>query len=84
MGYDISIICFDNSGIKIIMDYVPNHTSIQHPWFRLSREGGEHSPYRDYYIWSKGKATIDGLKVPPNNWVRLDSEKLITGQTDFA
>ena len=52
-------------GIKVIMDLVVNHTSDEHPWFQASRRGEE--PYKDYYIWRKGKA--DG--TPPNNWESL-------------
>lgn len=47
--------------IKIVMDLVINHTSDEHPWFQKSRD--KNSPYRDYYIWRKGKG-----KRPPNNW----------------
>jgi alpha-glucosidase len=51
-------------GIKIILDYVPNHTSDQHPWFQQSRasRGNER---RDWYIWRDGKPGGQ----PPNNWV---------------
>ncbi|MBV9548035.1 MAG: alpha-amylase, partial [Chloroflexi bacterium] len=52
--------------IKIILDYVPNHTSDQHPWFSQSRES-KASPKRSWYIWQDGKA--DGS--PPNNWVSV-------------
>lgn len=37
--------------IKVVMDLVLNHTSIEHPWFKEARED-ENSKYRDYYIWS--------------------------------
>ena len=53
-------------GLKVIMDLVINHTSNQHPWFLESRKGGDDNPYRDYYIWRKGRGK-DG-KRPPNNW----------------
>jgi len=36
-------------GIKVILDYVPNHTSIQHPWFMESRSG---TSRRDWYVWT--------------------------------
>jgi len=48
--------------IKIIIDYVLNHTSDQHPFFKSSRSSRD-SPYRDWYIWRDPK---DG--GPPNNW----------------
>lgn len=44
-------------GIRVIMDLVVNHTSDQHPWFKMSRRD-ERSQYRSWYIWSK--------KRPPN------------------
>src|SRR3974390_1959809 len=37
-------------GLKLILDYVPNHTSDQHPWFIESRQG-RHSPKRTWYLW---------------------------------
>lgn len=51
-----------NAGIKLIMDLVINHTSDEHPWF-IEARSSKNNPYRDYYIWKKGK---DGL--PPSNW----------------
>ena len=42
-------------GIKIIIDYVPNHTSDQHPWFLESRSSRD-NPKRDWYIWRDAKA----------------------------
>ena len=58
-------------GIKIIMDYIPNHTSDQHKWFQESRKGGDTNKYADYYVWSKGKRRPNGTYGPPNNWVRF-------------
>jgi alpha-glucosidase len=48
--------------IRIIIDYVPNHTSDEHPWFRESR-ASRTAPKRDWYIWRDGR---EG--GPPNNW----------------
>ena len=53
-------------GIKIILDYVLNHTSDEHPWFIESRKSKD-NPYRDYYIWEDGRIN-DGKKVEPTNW----------------
>jgi len=50
-------------GIKVILDYVPNHTSDQHPWFVESRSSRD-NPKRDWYFWRDPKP--DGS--PPNNW----------------
>lgn len=52
-----------NKGIRIILDFVLNHTSDQHPWFRESRKNVE-NPYRDWYIWHKPPPG----KRFPNNW----------------
>ncbi len=50
-------------GMKIIIDWVPNHTSDQHPWFIEARRS-RRSPQRNWYIWADPKP--DGS--PPNNW----------------
>jgi alpha-glucosidase len=51
-------------GLKVILDFVPNHSSDQHPWFRESRSSRA-SPKRDWYIW-RDPAPGGG---PPNNWL---------------
>jgi len=53
-------------GIKVILDFVLNHTSDEHHWFIESRKSLD-NPYRDYYIWQKPKI-VDGIKKPPTNW----------------
>jgi alpha-glucosidase len=50
--------------IKVILDYVPNHTSDQHPWFLESRQSTR-NPRRNWYIWRSPRS--DGS--PPNNWL---------------
>jgi alpha-glucosidase len=50
--------------IRVIMDFVPNHTSDQHPWFQASRSSRD-NPKRDWYIWRNGR----GPGQPPNNWL---------------
>ena len=50
-------------GLKIILDFVPNHTSDEHPWFVESRSSRD-NPKRDWYIWADPKP--DGGF--PNNW----------------
>jgi len=52
-----------NKNMKIIMDLVVNHTSDEHDWFINSKES-KGNPYRDYYIWEKGK----NENKPPSNW----------------
>ena len=51
-------------GIRLILDFVPNHSSDQHPWFQEAR-AARASPRRDWYIWRDPGP--DG--GPPNNWV---------------
>jgi alpha-glucosidase len=51
-------------GLKLILDFVPNHTSIEHPWFLESRSS-RLNPKRDWYLWHD--AAEDG--GPPNNWL---------------
>jgi alpha-glucosidase len=45
-------------GLRVVLDWVPNHTSDQHPWFKESRASRD-NPKRDWYIW----------RDEPNNWV---------------
>jgi alpha-glucosidase len=53
-------------GIKIIMDFVMNHSSDQHEWFKESRSSRD-NPKRDWYIWRGGK----GENQTPNNWISI-------------
>ena len=57
-------------GIKIIIDWVPNHSSDQHDWFIESRSSRE-NPKRDWYVWRDPKFDEDGNRLPPNNWQSL-------------
>jgi len=50
-------------GIKVVIDFIPNHTSDKHPWFKESRASKD-NPKRDWYVWKDAKP--DGS--PPNNW----------------
>lgn len=52
--------------VRIIMDFVPNHTSDQHPWF-LDSKSSRTATHRDWYMWRDGK----GPGQPPNNWISL-------------
>ncbi len=50
-------------GLRFLLDLVPCHTSIQHPWFVESRSSRD-NPRRDWYIW----ADPSPLGGPPSNW----------------
>lgn len=62
-AFDRLIIEAHRRNIRIILDFVPNHTSDKHPWFLESRSNCE-NPKRDWYIWRDAKP--DGSL--PNNW----------------
>ena len=50
-------------GLRVLIDFVPNHTSSEHPWFRDARSSRTSSK-RDWYFWRDPRP--DGS--PPNNW----------------
>jgi alpha-glucosidase len=50
-------------GLRVIVDWVPNHSSDRHPWFEASRSSRD-DPKRDWYVWRDG-APGGG---PPNAW----------------
>ena len=52
-------------GIKILLDFIPNHTSDKHPWFIESKKS-KTNPKRSWYIWKDGNAG-----KAPNNWVSV-------------
>ncbi len=49
--FDALIAAAHARGIRVILDYVPNHTSTQHPWF-ANAANGPSAQYRDWYVWS--------------------------------
>jgi alpha-glucosidase len=52
--------------VKLILDFVVNHSSDRHKWFQDSKSS-KTSEHRDWYIWRDGK----GPGEPPNNWVSI-------------
>jgi alpha-glucosidase len=62
--FDALLSAVHASGLKLILDLVPNHTSDQHPWFIESRSSRD-SAKRDWYLWREPRA--DG--TAPNNWM---------------
>src|SRR4051794_21043109 len=50
-------------GIRVVLDWVPNHSSDRHPWFAASRSS-RHDPRRDWYVWRDGSPGGG----PPNDW----------------
>jgi alpha-glucosidase len=52
-------------GLRVLLDWVPNHTSDRHPWFQASRASRD-DPKRDWYIWRDPRPGGG----PPTNWLR--------------
>jgi alpha-glucosidase len=55
--FDLLLEQVHQRGLRLILDFVPNHTSEQHPWFRESRSSRDNAR-RNWYIW----------RDQPNNW----------------
>lgn len=58
-------------GMRVIVELVLNHTSVDHPWFQEARKPG--SPLRDFYVWSDTPERYRGVRVifqdfEPSNW----------------
>lgn len=56
-------------GLVVMLDFVANHTSTQHPWFLQSSRGAKEEK-ADWYVWAPARA--DG--TPPNNWLTIFGE----------
>ena len=65
--FDHLVVEANRRHIRVIMDYVINHTSDQSQWFKESRSSRT-NPKRNWYIWRDGKIGPDGKLGPPNNW----------------
>ncbi|XP_076656314.1 alpha-glucosidase-like [Halictus rubicundus] len=57
-----------SKGLKVVIDFVPNHTSEKHIWFQKSLQNIK--PYNDYYVWHQGQM-VNGTRQPPNNWLSI-------------
>ena len=63
-AFDALVAAAHRRGIRVLLDFVPNHTSEQHPWF-VDARSSRTARHRDWYVWADPKP--DGS--PPNNWV---------------
>lgn len=57
---------FHSHDIHLLLDFIPNHTSDEHPWFIESKSSRD-NPKRNWYVWADGSDWGD----PPNNWLSL-------------
>ncbi|XP_055681586.1 alpha-glucosidase-like [Lutzomyia longipalpis] len=67
--YEEMISVANDLGIKIMLDFVPNHSSDKHEWFERSVRREE--PYTDFYVWHDGRQDAQGERIPPNNWISV-------------
>ncbi|MBP2436486.1 maltose alpha-D-glucosyltransferase [Microbacterium amylolyticum] len=59
-------------GIRVIIDFVVNHTSDEHPWFQESRRDPD-GPYGEFYVWSDTNEKYEDARIifvdsEPSNW----------------
>lgn len=75
-----------SKGIKVVMDFVINHTSKTHPWF-VSACTSTDDPYRDYYLFAPDGEVSDYIsdgKVPMTNWYNSGEwHRVGNGTTDY-
>ncbi|KAL8564649.1 hypothetical protein ACOMHN_004143 [Nucella lapillus] len=64
-----------NHGIRVLMDFIPNHTGLDHPWFLESRNNTI-NPKRNFYVWETGPG--DNKLVKPNNWLTVYNQSAWT------
>lgn len=48
-------------GLKVIIDFVANHTSNEHPWFKAAQD--PHSPYHDWYTWAVPSTDLKAISA---------------------
>ncbi|XP_001360301.2 maltase A2 [Drosophila pseudoobscura] len=68
--FDALIVEAKSLGVKIILDFVPNHSSDENEWFdkSVNRVDG----YDDFYVWHDGKVNaVTGEREPPSNWISV-------------
>ncbi|XP_017032751.1 maltase 1 [Drosophila kikkawai] len=69
--FDALIARANELGVKVILDFVPNHSSNKHPWFIKSV--ARDPEYENFYVWEDGTLLANGTRVPPNNWLSVFS-----------
>ncbi|XP_035688810.1 neutral and basic amino acid transport protein rBAT-like [Branchiostoma floridae] len=65
--FDSLVSTLHDKGLKLVVDFDPNHSGVDHPWFVQSAASkAADNTYKDYYVWADG---VGGN--PPNNWLSV-------------
>ena len=56
-------------GLRVLIDIVPNHSSVQHAWFQAALRAGAGSPERERYVFRRGTGPHGDR--PPNDWTSV-------------
>ncbi|XP_022093064.1 neutral and basic amino acid transport protein rBAT-like [Acanthaster planci] len=73
--FDELVVALLEKEMKLILEFVPNHSSDKHPWFVESKKGRDNK-YSDYYVWANGTGGTG--QDPPNNWQNAYGESAWT------
>ncbi|GAA2971615.1 glycoside hydrolase family 13 protein [Streptomyces enissocaesilis] len=65
-SFDEFVAAAHERGLKVLLDLVPNHCAIRHPWFTAAVSAGTGSPERERFHFRDGRG-VSG-ELPPNNW----------------
>lgn len=76
--FDLMVKEAKDKGLRIIMDFVPNHSSNEHEWFLKSEQ--REDPYTDYYIWKDKNESNPG----ENRICNLEKKILIANCRRFS
>jgi alpha-glucosidase len=68
-AFDALVEAAHEHGLRIVVALVPNHTSVEHPWFRAARAAAPKSPERSRYHFRVGRGE-DGAE-PPTDWTSV-------------
>lgn len=69
--FEALVTAFHKKTTKVILDFIPNYTSMNHPWFEKSQK--KEGNFTDYYVWHSGKP-VNGSSAQPNlpsNWLSV-------------